>query len=242
MTDLENDHGQPIGESLADWQPAQFPDYCRFEGRLSRIEPIDINRHAQDLFHAYALDNRDKMWTYMTYGPFNTVQSIEQWLEQALQIQDPQFYVLIEKSSGKAVGLASYMRIKPEHGVIEVGGISFSPYLQRTPIATETMYLMMKRAFEQLNYRRYEWKCDALNAASCKAAQRFGFSFDGIFKKHIIYKNRNRDTAWYSILDDQWPTLKAAYEQWLTPENFDDNGQQRQRLGDLIETYRQQDQ
>ncbi len=238
MTNAVNELGQPIGESLADWSPAQFPPYISFEGRLCRIEPINVESHAQDLFEAYAIDRDDKMWTYMFDGPFETVASIEQWLEHARQQKDPQSYVLIEKKTAKAVGMASYLRIKPEHGVIEVGSISFSPKLQRTAIATEIMYLMMKRAFEDLGYRRYEWKCDALNAASRKAAIRFGFSYDGIFRKHMIYRNRNRDTAWYSMLNDEWPQLKKAYEQWLAPENFDDNGQQLEKLSDLIDRFR----
>jgi RimJ/RimL family protein N-acetyltransferase len=238
MTTSLNELGQPIGESVSDWPLAQFPPYTAFEGSLCRIEPIAVQKHAIDLFEAYAIDVDDRMWTYMTYGPFSSIESVERWLEQASQKTDPQFYVLVEKKTNKAVGLASYMRIKPEHGAIEVGGISFSPHLQRTALATEIMYLMMKRAFEDLGYRRYEWKCDALNLASCKAAERFGFSYDGTFKKHIIYQGRNRDTAWYSILDDEWPQLKKAYLQWLAPENLDEKGQQLEKLADLINQTR----
>ena len=238
MTILENKLGQPVGETLENWSPAEFPAYTAFEGRLCRLEPIDVKRHARDLFKAFSSDTDDRMWTYMTYGPFKSVESIGQWLEVAVQIKDPQFYVLLEKTSNSAVGLASYMRIKPEHGVIEVGGISYSPRLQRTAAATEIMYLMMKRVFEDLGYRRYEWKCDALNAASCKAAVRLGFHYDGTFKKHIIYRGRNRDTAWYSILEDEWPRLKQAYRKWLAAENFDENGRQKEKLSDLINQAR----
>ena len=238
MTTQINELGQPIGESLANWSSAQFPSYIAFEGSFCRIEPIDVKRHAEELFEAYAVDIDNKMWTYMSYGPFKSVENVQQWLEHASQKTDPQFYVLIEKKTNKAVGLSSYMRIKPEHGVIEVGGISFSPLLQRTAIATEIMYLMMKRVFEELGYRRYEWKCDALNTASCNAAIRFGFSYDGTFRKHIVYQNRSRDTAWYSMLDDEWPLLKLAYEQWLAPENFNNNGQQLIKLSEFIERTR----
>ena len=234
MTNDQNGLGQPIGDALDDWKTALYPPNNLFEGRYCRIEPINIEKHASDLYTAYSQDKDDRMWTYMTYGPFRTVDSVENWLDSASQTKDPLFFTLVEKKSGKAIGLASYMRIKPEHGVIEVGGISFSPLLQKTVIATETMYLMMKRAFEELGYRRYEWKCDSLNAASCRAALRFGFAFDGIFKQHIIYRGRNRDTAWYSILDSDWPGLRTAYEKWLDPENFDSNGQQKLKLADLI--------
>ena len=238
MTTQINNLEQPIGDSLVNWSCAQFPSYVAFEGNVCRIEPIDVKRHAEELFEAYAVDIDNKLWTYMSYGPFENVESVGLWLENASQKKDPQFYVLIEKKTNKAVGIASYMRIKPEHGVIEVGNISFSPRLQRTAIATEIMYLMMKRVFEDLGYRRYEWKCDSLNQASRDAAIRFGFSYDGLFKKHIVYKNRNRDTAWYSILDDDWPLLKQAYEQWLALENFDENGRQHVKLSDFINRTR----
>lgn len=234
MTTLFNKLKQAIGEPVSDWSSAQFPPHTEFEGGLCRIEPINIKKHAKDLFEAYAIDADNKMWTYMTYGPFKSVNSVVRWLEHVSQKKDPQFYALVEKTTNKALGLSSYMRIKPEHGVIEVGGISLSPQLQRTALATEAMFLMMRKAFEDFGYRRYEWKCDAHNSASCKAAERFGFRYEGTFKKHIIYKGRNRDTSWYAILDDEWPQLKKAYQQWLAAENFDTEGQQLKKLADLI--------
>lgn len=171
-------------------------------------------------------------WTYLPYGPFETLESYLDWMEKTCRGSDPQFYAIVDKSTGKAVGIASYLRINPAAGSIEVGHINYSPLLQQKPAATEAMYLMMKNAFE-LGYRRYEWKCDALNAKSRVAAQRLGLSFEGVFRQATMYKGRNRDTAWYATIDGEWPALKDAFEQWLAPSNFDEQGQQRQRLSDL---------
>ena len=155
-------------------------------------------------------------------------------MRPACRSEDPLFYALTERASGKAVGVASFLRITPEHGVIEVGNIVFAPCMQRTSLATEAMFLMMRRVFNELGYRRYEWKCDALNAPSRRAAERFGFSYDGLFRQASVYKGRNRDTAWYSILDRDWPAIERGYAAWLDPENFDENGAQKEKLSRLI--------
>jgi RimJ/RimL family protein N-acetyltransferase len=170
------------------------------------------------------------MWTYMGYGPFARLDTYTAWAESAAASEDPLFHAIVDQATGKAVGVAAYLRVEPGVGVIEVGHIAYSPILQRTPAATEAMYLLMRRVFDELGYRRYEWKCDALNAASRGAAERLGFTFEGIFRQATLYKGRNRDTAWYSVIDREWPQLKAAFEAWLDPSNFDGVGRQRTRL------------
>ena len=201
------------------------------EGRYCRLEPLDPARHAAALFAANALDTAGRSWTYLPYGPFENLTSYHSWMEQFCAGTDPLFYAIITGAQG-AVGVASYLRIDPAKGSIEVGHLNYSPLLQRTRAATEAMFLMMKHAFE-LGYRRYEWKCHALNAASRAAAQRLGFSFEGVFRQAAVVKGRNRDTAWYAAIDQEWPALRQAFLQWLAPENFDAQGMQRQRLGDL---------
>jgi len=202
-------------------------------GRFCRVEPLDPERHAHDLHIANQGDVDGGMWTYLSVGPFDGEDAYRAWLTQASRSEDPLFYAIVDAESGQAVGLASYLRIDPANGVIEVGHLQFSPRLQRTPAATEAMYLMMRRAFEELGYRRYEWKCDSLNAPSRAAAGRYGFQFEGIFRQAIVYKARNRDTAWFSITDAKWPDSKVAFERWLAPENFDAAGGQRQKLATL---------
>jgi len=230
MNNTVNEFGQPVGRALPGWQGAAVPPRTPMEGRICRVEPLDPGAHLDDLYGAYSDDRDGTIWTYMADGPFNSKESFKDWLAPASRRDDPLYYAIIDKSTGKAVGVAAYMRIKPVVGVIEVGSIIYSPRLQRTPLATEVMYLMMARVFDKLGYRRYEWKCDSLNAASRKAAERLGFSFDGIFEQAIVYKGRNRDTAWYSILDRDWPALKRAYVGWLDPENFDEHGIQKRPL------------
>ena len=220
-----NELGQPIGPEV-DWQGAAAPPRTPMEGRLCRVEPLDPTNHLEDLYEAYSDDRHGALWTYMFVGPFNSKDAFCEWLETASDGADPFFHAIIESATGQAVGLAAYMRIKPDAGVIEVGNITYSPRMQRTAIATEAMYLMMARAFGELGYRRYEWKCDALNAPSREAALRLGFSFDGVFEQALVYKGRNRDTAWYSILDRDWPALRSAYVNWLDPGNFNEQGQQ----------------
>jgi RimJ/RimL family protein N-acetyltransferase len=204
-------------------------------GRFCRVEPIDPDRHAADL---YAANSDPSSWTYLFYGPFDTFETYRRWMVAMTAVDDPLFFTIVENATAKAVGVASYMRIDPPNGVIEVGHLNFSPALQRTAAATEAMYLMMRRAFDELGYRRYEWKCDSLNAPSRKAAERLGFNYEGLFRQAIIYKNRNRDTAWFSIIDSEWPARKRAFERWLAPENFDAAGRQRQALAEFMRELR----
>jgi len=234
MTERTNDLGQPIGAALPEWKAVPPPPRSPIVGRFCRVEPIDAERHAADLFTAFRRDEEDRIWTYLPYGPFDSEAALRDWLADECMGDDPLFHAILDSASGQAQGVASYLRIQPAVGVIEVGHINFSPLLQRRAAATEAMYLMMRRVFEELGYRRYEWKCDALNAASCRAAARLGFSYDGLFKQATIYKGRNRDTAWYSVLDCDWPALKKAYEAWLAPDNFAADGRQRAALGALI--------
>ena len=230
--------GQPIGFPLPDWTPRPHPTCTPLRGRFCRVEPLDPERHAHDLHIANQGDLDGGMWTYLSVGPFDGEDAYRAWLTQASRSEDPLFYAIVDAESGQAVGLASYLRIDPANGVIEVGHLHFSPRLRRTPAATEAMYLMMRRAFEELGYRRYEWKCDSLNAPSRAAAGRYGFQFEGIFRQAIVYKARNRDTAWFSITDAEWPDIKVAFERWLAPENFDAAGGQRQKLATLRATER----
>ncbi len=202
-------------------------------GRFCRVEPLDPARHAADLFAANRADAEGRIWTYLPYGPFASLEDYTAWMEQTCRGDDPLFHAIVDKASGKASGVASYLRITPAQGVIEVGHINYSPALQRTPAATEAMYLMMARVFDELGYRRYEWKCNALNEGSRRAALRLGFSFEGIFRQALVTKGRNRDSAWFSILDSEWPAAKAAFQAWLDPANFDDSGKQKRGLKDL---------
>jgi RimJ/RimL family protein N-acetyltransferase len=227
-----NEHGQPVGFPVPGWTPRPVPARVTLPGRFCRVEPLDAARHAVELHQANGVDTTGRMWTYLSYGPFASLESYTTWAESASSRDDQIFYTIVEAASGKAVGVASYLRIDPANGSIEVGGLAFSPALQRTPAATEAMFLMMRYAFE-LGYRRYEWKCDALNAPSRAAAQRLGLSFEGIFRQAIVYKGRSRDTAWFAAIDNEWPALQAAFIQWLDPANFDDIGRQRSRLSDL---------
>ncbi len=223
---------QPVGFPLPDWKPPPYPPREPLIGRYCHVEPLDPARHAQDLYSAYSLDREGRNFTYLTYEPFASLEACREWAQRMSQSKDPLFFALIELETGRAVGVASFMRIDPPNGVIEIGGLNFSPLMQRHRMATEAMYLMMKRVFG-LGYRRYEWKCDSLNAPSRRAALRLGFTFEGIFRQAIVYKRRSRDTAWFSILDGEWPRLRQAFERWLDPDNFDEQGRQRLRLSQL---------
>jgi RimJ/RimL family protein N-acetyltransferase len=224
--------GQPVGAPLPDWKLPPRPSRTPMEGRFCRVEPLDPDRHGADLYAANSLDRDGRNWTYLPIGPFPTSDAYRAWLDEASSAVDRLFHAIVDLSTGKAVGVASYLRIDPAAGSIEVGHINYSPLLQRKPAATEAMVLMMRRAFE-LGYRRYEWKCDSLNAPSRAAAQRLGFSYEGLFRQAIVYKGRTRDTAWYSIIDGEWPALRAAFERWLDPANFDAQGNQRVSLSSL---------
>lgn len=227
-----NELGQPVGLPVGSWTPPPLPPRESLLGHFCRVEPLDADRHAADLYHAYAADTENRTWTYLPAGPFDSLEAYVEWAQQASRSEDHLFRAIIDTTTGKAVGVASYLRITPASGSIEVGYLAFAPCLQRTPAATEAMYLMMKHAFE-LGYRRYEWKCDALNAPSRAAAQRLGLSFEGIFRQATVYKGRTRDTAWYAAIDQEWTQLDAAFRQWLDPTNFDEHGHQRTRLSDL---------
>lgn len=232
MTQMTNQLGQPIGVAVPNWTPPPAPPRATLTGRFCRIEPLSVERHATALYAANRLDTEGRMWTYLGYGPFADIDAYSAWMTRTCQGNDPLFYAIVDAATGKAVGVASYLRIDPANGAIEVGHIAYSPHLQRTPAATEAMYLLMEQVFA-LGYRRYEWKCDSLNAPSRAAAQRLGFSYEGLFRQAVIYKGRNRDTAWYAIIDQEWPALQAAYRQWLAPTNFTADGQQRVRLTTL---------
>jgi RimJ/RimL family protein N-acetyltransferase len=231
--EFRNELGQPIGFPVPNWTARPRPPRTPRQGRYAAIEPIDPERHAAELFEANAQDREGRMWTYMGYGPFASLAEYRRWMEGACLGDDPLFHAVRDLSTGRAAGVASYLRIDPPVGVIEVGHIALAPALQKTIAATEAMFLMMARVFDELGYRRYEWKCDALNAPSRRAAERLGFAFEGVFRQATLYEGRNRDTAWYAIIDKEWPALKRAYERWLSPENFDADGRQRVSLGAL---------
>jgi RimJ/RimL family protein N-acetyltransferase len=224
--------GQPLGFPVTDWKPPAFPSRALMEGRFCRLEPLDVERHAESLYSAYQLDAEEALWTYLPYGPFESFDSYRAWLSEMSRGSDPLPFTIVDKSTNRPVGMATYLRIDPRAGSIEVGHLCFSPLLQRKPAATEAMYLMMQNVFN-LGYRRYEWKCNALNAPSRAAAQRLGFSFEGVFRQALVVKGRNRDTAWYSIIDREWSALRTAFTKWLDPANFDAHGRQRESLSAL---------
>ncbi|MCM2546290.1 GNAT family N-acetyltransferase [Burkholderia glumae] len=235
MSTRTNEHGQPIGPAVEGWRARALPAAVTLEGRHGRLEPLDAARHADDLAAAYlgAPDGRD--WTYLSVGPFASVEQYRAYADGAARSTDPRHYAVLDRATGRAVGTLALMRQDAAHGVIEVGSVTFSPDLQRTPLSTEAHYLLMAYAFDTLGYRRYEWKCDSLNAPSRRAAERLGFRFEGVFRQAIVYKGRSRDTAWYSILDTEWPRVKRAFAAWLAPENFDADGRQRRTLAELRE-------
>lgn len=233
MSTFTNEYGQLIGAPEPGWSPRPAPSAVTLEGRFCRLEPLDARLHAQDLYDAYqaAPDGRD--WTYLAVGPFAERQDYLRYAEASARSTDPRHFAVIDRKTGKAVGTLALMRIEPMHGVIEVGSVTFSPLLKRTPISTEAQYLLMAYAFDELGYRRYEWKCDSLNAPSRTAAERLGFKFEGIFRQAVVYKGRNRDTAWFSILDTEWPAQKQVFQAWLAADNFDEQGNQRRSLSEL---------
>jgi RimJ/RimL family protein N-acetyltransferase len=233
MTPDANHLGQPIGFPILGWTSRQAPPRTPLAGRFCRVEPLDAERHARDLHAANSEDREDRMWTYLPWGTYADFGAYLAAVEAFLHRDNFITYAILAADTGKAVGLASYLNINLSAGSIEVGGITYSPALQRKPAGTEAMFLMMRRVFDELGYRRYEWKCNALNAPSRAAAQRYGFRFEGIFRQAEIVKGRNRDTAWFSIIDSEWPAIKAAFERWLDPANFDSDGGQRESLSAL---------
>jgi RimJ/RimL family protein N-acetyltransferase len=214
----------PASPSPARGRPARSV----LHGTRVRLEPLDPARHAADL-HAASLGD-PRLWDHLPYGPFADVEALREHLARQAASADPLFFAVVDAATGRAAGVVTYMRIEPAHGVIEIGHIWFGGPLQRTPAATETIYLLARHAFDDLGNRRLEWKCDAANARSRRAAERFGFTFEGVFRQHQIVKGRNRDTAWYAMLDGEWPAIRAAFEAWLAPENFGPDGGQRRTL------------
>ena len=211
------------------------PERAPLVGAEVRLEPVYVAAHAESLYRLSHGGPEDAaLWTYLPYGPFADQGAFEGWLAERAASTDPLFFAVINRQSGQASGMASYLNIVPAMGCIEIGHIWFAPRLQRTRAATEAIFLMMRHAFDDLGYRRLEWKCNALNQASMRAARRFGFTYEGIFRQHMVVKGRNRDTAWFSLLDREWPAVRAAFERWLAPDNFDAAGRQRASLGALI--------
>jgi len=230
---ITSTHGHFIRDrvvSLA-WTAARVPPRETLTGATVRLEPLDPERHALPLFKASHGDGAaGPLFRYLPYGPFAGLEEFREWLDQRAASTDPLFYAIVDGETPTPKGMASYLRMVPEHGVIEIGHIWLGPELQRTRQATEAIYLMAKHAFDDLGYRRLEWKCDALNEPSRRAADRFGFTFEGIFRQHLVVKGRNRDSAWFSMLDGEWPRIRAGFEAWLAPENFDADRRQRQSL------------
>jgi RimJ/RimL family protein N-acetyltransferase len=217
---------QPVGPAV-DATPALKPTAIALRGRFGVLEKFDASKHAGSLWGA--INGDDELWTYMGYGPFAERAAFDKFAEILASREDPFAYAIIDNSSN-VLGVATLMEIRTANRVIEVGGIFYSKALRQTPLATEAQFLLMQYVFEDLKYRRYEWKCDSLNAPSRRAAERFGFTFEGVFCRHMIIKGRSRDTAWFAMLDSEWPKFKDVYEAWLAPENFDEQGRQRKKL------------
>lgn len=230
----------PLGQEL-DWSPAQAPESVPLQGTHILLRPVDAVEDAPQLYAASHPPTGDPtIWTYLPDGPYQSPDHLRQMLEWAQNSQDPLYFTLVATHDQRALGLASYLRITPQFGVIEIGHIWFALELQRTTAATEAIFLLARHAFDDLGYRRLEWKCNTLNAASCRAAERFGFTFEGVFAQHQIVKGRNRDTAWYAITDRGWPAIRSGFESWLAAENFHSDGSQRLSLHSLIQRARQQ--
>jgi RimJ/RimL family protein N-acetyltransferase len=225
---------QSIGP-LVDSHPATRPERVTLEGRWVTLVPLEPNAHAKALYEGSNGDAaRESVWTYLFDGPYASLDEFRANIEAKARSADPLFFAVIDNATGRAVGYQTFLRIDPPNRVIEVGNILYTPAIQRTAGATEAQYLFARYVFDELGYRRYEWKCNALNAPSRRAAERFGFTFEGIFRQHMIVKGRNRDTAWFAMLDSEWPARKAAYERWLAPDNFDSEGGQRLKLSALM--------
>ncbi|WP_226779483.1 GNAT family N-acetyltransferase [Oceaniglobus trochenteri] len=229
------DDDQRLGRPVPDWRAPPRPGPGLIEGRHARLHRLSADDHAAALHRANSAD--DRMWDFLPYGPFTSAAAYHRWVREQATGDDPAFYAIENRATGRLGGVASFLRIAPESGSIEVGHIALSPEMQRTVVATEAIYLMMGWAFEA-GYRRFEWKCNALNLASRRAAQRLGFSYEGVFRQAGVVKGRNRDTAWFAAIDAEWPALQAAFDAWLSPSNFDETGQQRERLGDLTALVR----
>lgn len=224
-----------FGRPLPGWVVPMAPDGVVLQGAHVVLEPLSAEAHAGELYQALSVD--DSVWNYMAHGPFHSAAVFHRWVKDAVERPDMIYYALRDLHSGHPRGVAAFMRVQPDMGVIEIGSITFAPALQRTSAATEGLFLMMKWAFDA-GYRRVEWKCDALNLPSRRAAQRLGFSYEGVFRQHMVVKGRNRDTAWFACVDSDWPALRAAFEAWLSPRNFDEVGRQSESLSDLTRLVR----
>ena len=220
---------QPVGQRV-ETNPANRPERITLSGRSISLVPLNAEAHADALFEGANGGDKDRVWTYLFDGPYTDRAVFRANIEAKAKSEDPLFFAIVDNASGKPLGYQTFLRVEPLHRVIEVGNILYTPAMQRTIGATEAQYLFARYVFDELGYRRYEWKCNDLNAPSKRAAQRFGFSFEGVFRQHMIVKGRNRDTAWFSMLDSEWPAQRAAYEQWLAPDNFDAAGRQKVSL------------
>jgi RimJ/RimL family protein N-acetyltransferase len=221
---------RPLGEPV-DWSGAQPARPVELRGEYVLLRPVDPAGDAASLYRdSHPPEGDERIWTYLPYGPYERVETLEGYLLEAAASADPVFFAIAPLPEERPLGIASYLRITPDEGAIEIGHIWFGKSLQRTVAATEAIFLLARHAFDDLGYRRLEWKCNALNEASRRAAERFGFTFEGVFRRHQVVKGRNRDTAWYSIVDDEWPAIRAAFETWLAPDNFDAAGRQRSSL------------
>ena len=225
-----NEYGQIIGESVVGHTSGKLPAIDFLEGRYARIESLSVEKHAEDLLSVYGPDTPREMWTYLFQEPVEDMKELVNLLNQMLARKDRFFYAILDRETGKSLGTFSLMRIDQNNRVIEVGTVIFSPELRGTRIGTEAQYLLARYVFEELNYRRYEWKCDALNLPSRRAAERLGFVYEGTFRQAVIYKGRTRDTDWLSMIDKDWPKVKARFEAWLKSENFDEEGHQLKSL------------
>jgi RimJ/RimL family protein N-acetyltransferase len=222
-----------VSEDLKNWQPRPRPKREPMEGRYVRLEPLSALKHGDGLFEASSVSDAGRRFRYLFDHPPQSRAAFQPWLERAEASEDPLFFAVIDKASGKIAGRQTLMRIDPAYGVIEIGNIYWGPLVSRKPAATEALYLFAKHIFDDLGYRRYEWKCNNANEPSKRAAERFGFQFEGVFRQHLVVKGENRDTAWYSIIDKEWPAVRQAYEEWLDPSNFDPDGGQRRRLEEI---------
>ena len=224
---------QISGSEVVGFAGSRVPHRSIHEGRFVRLEPLEPYRHVDELWVAASDPAAESSFTYLPYGLWANRSDYLEWLKLMAAQEDPLFFAIRELASRRALGLASYLNIEPAHGPIEIGHVWFAPLLQRTSVATEAIFLLLRHAFDDLGYRRIEWKCNALNVASRRAALRFGFTFEGIFYQHRVYKGRNRDTAWYSMMDHEWPAIRSAFDTWLAPSNFDEDGNQRLSLTEL---------
>jgi RimJ/RimL family protein N-acetyltransferase len=215
---------------LTNWKGVERPERVALEGRYVRLEPLDAGRHGRDLLASAQQPGADDRFRYLFEDAPADMAAFTAWLEKAEASPDPLFFAVIDKRTGRAEGRQALMRIDATHGVIEIGNILWGPAIARSRVTTEALYLFAKLAFDTLGYRRFEWKCNNLNEPSKKAAERFGFTYEGVFRQHMVAKGKNRDTAWFAMIDADWPRLKAGYESWLDPDNFDDAGQQKSKL------------